>query len=439
MDLVGPLRETRSGNRYIIVMTDYLTKWSEVKAIRTKTAEEIALFITETICRHGTPEVILTDNGREFCNQVNDNLCRQLNIDHRVTTPYHPQTNGLTERNNQTICSALTKQQKRSHAQAKQKTYYDKKNESTILKSGDSVLLKNKRRVNRKGDKIQTRWTGPYTIKESIGKGCASTNSPSKLPKSSLQMCVGDVTIQRQDLTTLYQNHWLNDKVIHAYLSLLRSEYNASNERGCFVLPCFLATKWENDQYDAWLYPQIPLEEFQYVLLPVCQQQHWFLLSASMTTNTVSVHDSLPCQTRKERFCRHWMNFMAARRNGSQWDIGRNQSNRQADGHSCGVFALMNAEAILQNSTPSVMRQCHAQSYRKHVLKRLLAESSPHNKTVCDLPFCSMKKRFTDVISATDAANGCTRSALALQNHRQFKIVSSVNRAFVFVFLPDLC
>ncbi|XP_021370420.1 uncharacterized protein LOC110461320 [Mizuhopecten yessoensis] len=46
-----------------------------------------------------------------------------------------------------------------------------------------------------------------------------STNSPSKLPKPSLQMRVGDVTIHRQDLTTLYQNHWLNDKVIHAYLS----------------------------------------------------------------------------------------------------------------------------------------------------------------------------------------------------------------------------
>ncbi|XP_069113922.1 sentrin-specific protease 5-like [Argopecten irradians] len=216
-----------------------------------------------------------------------------------------------------------------------------------------------------------------------------SRNSPSKMPKTSLQMRVGDVTLHRQDLTTLYQNHWLNDQVIHAYLSLLRSEYNMAHDLGCYILPCFLANKWEDGQYDAWLYPQIPLEEFQHVLLPICHKQHWFLLAASMTTCTVELLDSLPCKERTDRFCRHWMNFMAARKNDQHWTVGSSTSNQQSDGHSCGVFVLMNAEAILKDCSPAVMRQCHTRNYRKHILKRITAESMEVSKTTCDLPFCS--------------------------------------------------
>jgi len=49
MDLVGPLRVTHSGNRYITVLTDYLTKWPEVKAIPSKDVEQIVDFDVETV------------------------------------------------------------------------------------------------------------------------------------------------------------------------------------------------------------------------------------------------------------------------------------------------------------------------------------------------------------------------------------------------------
>ncbi|XP_069104102.1 uncharacterized protein [Argopecten irradians] len=109
MDLVGPLHETEHGYKYIAVVTDYFTKWPEVKAIRSKSAIEISEFIVEIICRHGTPKVILTDQGREFCNEMNEELCQRLNIEHKVTSAYHPQTNGLTERFNKTLCDSLVK------------------------------------------------------------------------------------------------------------------------------------------------------------------------------------------------------------------------------------------------------------------------------------------------------------------------------------------
>src|SRR5215213_2427428 len=60
LDFVGPLPRTKNGNRYIIVVTDYLTKWSEAKAMRDAIANNTIGFIyKEIICRHGCPKIIL--------------------------------------------------------------------------------------------------------------------------------------------------------------------------------------------------------------------------------------------------------------------------------------------------------------------------------------------------------------------------------------------
>ena len=54
-------------------------------------------------------EVVISDQGREFVNQVQEELYRLTGTEHRVTSAYHPQTNGLTERFNQTLQTALLK------------------------------------------------------------------------------------------------------------------------------------------------------------------------------------------------------------------------------------------------------------------------------------------------------------------------------------------
>ena len=59
--------------------------------------------------RFGFCEVLISDQGREFVNQVNTELFRFTGTEHRVTSAYHPQTNGLTERFNQTLQTALLK------------------------------------------------------------------------------------------------------------------------------------------------------------------------------------------------------------------------------------------------------------------------------------------------------------------------------------------
>ena len=57
----------------------------------------------------GIPAVITTVQGREFHNQLNDMLMETFGIEHRLTTPYHPQANGLDERLNQTLMNAVAK------------------------------------------------------------------------------------------------------------------------------------------------------------------------------------------------------------------------------------------------------------------------------------------------------------------------------------------
>ncbi|CAB4418776.1 unnamed protein product [Rhizophagus irregularis] len=110
IDFVGPLPITSQGNKYIIVAMDYMTKWPEAKAVPVATAEETSQFIYEDIiCRHGCPAKLLSDRGTHFNNQMVEKLLEKFGIKHVFSTPYHPQTNGLVERFNRTLCESLSK------------------------------------------------------------------------------------------------------------------------------------------------------------------------------------------------------------------------------------------------------------------------------------------------------------------------------------------
>ena len=105
MDFHGPITPTsQRGNRYIISITDILSKFMITKAVRDCTATTAANFlITEVIMKYGTPTCILTDNGTHFTAQVMNNLFQRLGMTHLYTTVYHPQTNGQIERFNATM------------------------------------------------------------------------------------------------------------------------------------------------------------------------------------------------------------------------------------------------------------------------------------------------------------------------------------------------
>jgi len=76
----------------------------------TATALDTEKFIyEEIICRHGCPQKILTDRGTHFNNQLINGLMERFKIKHLLSTSYHPQTNGLVERFNRTLCESLAK------------------------------------------------------------------------------------------------------------------------------------------------------------------------------------------------------------------------------------------------------------------------------------------------------------------------------------------
>ncbi|KAJ8290543.1 hypothetical protein GJAV_G00014270 [Gymnothorax javanicus] len=91
MDTVGKLTTTDGGNSYLLVFTEYTTKWVEARAIPTMEAVHVADAIKDIVSRFEVMETIISDQGREFCNSVNEDLCKRLGIKHHVTTAYHPQ------------------------------------------------------------------------------------------------------------------------------------------------------------------------------------------------------------------------------------------------------------------------------------------------------------------------------------------------------------
>jgi len=110
MDLFGPLKSRSvSGAKYIMVMTDAFSKYTELSAIIDKTAETVAKsFFEHWICRHGVPRIIVSDRGKEFLNSVMKDLTELMGITHNATSAYHPQTNAQAETYNKTMIRYLS-------------------------------------------------------------------------------------------------------------------------------------------------------------------------------------------------------------------------------------------------------------------------------------------------------------------------------------------
>ncbi|KAJ8023192.1 hypothetical protein HOLleu_38300 [Holothuria leucospilota] len=107
MDLVGPLPRTKKGNRYVLVVVDYATRYPEAVPIANQEAETIAGELITIFSRVGIPEEIVSDQGANFTSKLMQEVCTSLEIDHLKSSPYHPQTNGLVERFNGTLKAML--------------------------------------------------------------------------------------------------------------------------------------------------------------------------------------------------------------------------------------------------------------------------------------------------------------------------------------------
>jgi Reverse transcriptase (RNA-dependent DNA polymerase)/RNase H-like domain found in reverse transcriptase/Integrase zinc binding domain/Chromo (CHRromatin Organisation MOdifier) domain/gag-polyprotein putative aspartyl protease len=89
----------------IFVVVDRLTKMSHlVPCLKTTTAPQFArMFLDYVIRLHGIPDSIVSDRGSIFTSQFWTALSKSLSLDKRLSTAFHPQTDGQTERTNQTV------------------------------------------------------------------------------------------------------------------------------------------------------------------------------------------------------------------------------------------------------------------------------------------------------------------------------------------------
>ena len=111
IDYVGLVRPNSSRRMiYIVVATEYLTKWAEAKAVKMDTTVHAATFMYENIIlRFGCPKIMVSDKGSYFLNELFEQMTVKFRINHRKTMPYHSQTNGQTKRVNGILVSILRK------------------------------------------------------------------------------------------------------------------------------------------------------------------------------------------------------------------------------------------------------------------------------------------------------------------------------------------
>nr|CAN71093.1 hypothetical protein VITISV_000384 [Vitis vinifera] len=110
MDIVGPLPTAPAQKKFLLVATDYFSKWVEVEAYASIKDKDVTKFVWKNIiCRFGIPQTIIAYNGPQFDSIAFRNFCSELNIRNSYSTPRYPQSNGQAEATNKTQITALKK------------------------------------------------------------------------------------------------------------------------------------------------------------------------------------------------------------------------------------------------------------------------------------------------------------------------------------------
>ena len=110
MDLLGPLVKTEQGNRFILVIQDYTTKYALLFAIPNKEAATIgSILYLEIFMKFGCPRKVSSDNGTEFNNDLLQALYLSLDISQTLSSRYHPMSQGSVERLNGTITTYISR------------------------------------------------------------------------------------------------------------------------------------------------------------------------------------------------------------------------------------------------------------------------------------------------------------------------------------------
>ncbi|GFW33447.1 retrovirus-related Pol polyprotein from transposon 412 [Trichonephila clavipes] len=200
-DILGPLPRTASGNKYLLVVMDYFTKWPEVYPIPDQEAPTVAEAVVQHwISRYGVPLQLHSDQGRNFVSAVlkgtnktgtrkflsSASVPQRRSRDYRIFTipdafgrdlrlpcdllfGRPPDTPSSPEEYVQNLQARFEDvhnlaRERINLRTEKMKTRYDTKATGHQFKEGDKVWFYNPTRRKGLSPKLQSHWDGPYTI-----------------------------------------------------------------------------------------------------------------------------------------------------------------------------------------------------------------------------------------------------------------------------------
>jgi hypothetical protein len=109
LDLVGQIHPFSSKcHQFVLVATDYFTKWKEVVPLKNLTYREVIHFILEHIIhRFGIPQTLTMDQGSSFMSHQGHEFVESLKIKLLSSSLYYAQANGEAESNNKTLVNLI--------------------------------------------------------------------------------------------------------------------------------------------------------------------------------------------------------------------------------------------------------------------------------------------------------------------------------------------
>ena len=110
LDIVGPFPKAAGNKRYLLISTDYFTKWVEIEPLANIRDADAKKFIWRNIVtRFGVPRTLISDNGLQFDSKAFRRYCYELGITNKYSTLAYPQGNGQAEVVNKVIVNGLKK------------------------------------------------------------------------------------------------------------------------------------------------------------------------------------------------------------------------------------------------------------------------------------------------------------------------------------------
>ncbi len=103
------VQDTNSNKKWVCVITDTFSKLVSLYIQDGKDATSTAASLLDWCKHYGILELVVMDQGLEFCNSMVKELLELLKVHHGTNSPYHPRTNGQAERFNHKMVDYLQK------------------------------------------------------------------------------------------------------------------------------------------------------------------------------------------------------------------------------------------------------------------------------------------------------------------------------------------